>query len=328
MIDTFIGIDGGGTRTVAVVIDRSGAELGRVEGGPSLVRRGDPTAGVSLLANLAERALTTAGKAPPARAICFALAGAGREADRIEIAAALQREALTERIRVVTDADAALYDAFENGPGILLIAGTGSIALAQSEREGTTRVGGWGALLGDEGSGYAIGLSALQAAIRAYDLRGPETRLLHALLDELELEGAPDLVDWTARAGKDEIAALSRLVSELANSGDQVADQILTLAVEALIEHIESALCNGSPWSEPPALGLSGGLLEPDGLLRERLLERLYETRAAQPRDGTGGPVVIIRGEKYRSMYILSRLPLRDEPIDAARGAAKIALGG
>src|SRR5690625_5853866 len=108
MIDTFIGIDGGGTRTVAVVIDRSGAELGRVEGGPSLVRRGDPTAGVSLLANLAERALTTAGKAPPARAICFALAGAGREADRIEIAAALQREALTERIRVVTDADAAL----------------------------------------------------------------------------------------------------------------------------------------------------------------------------------------------------------------------------
>jgi glucosamine kinase len=298
----FIGIDGGGTRTTAVAHDEAGRELARLQGGAGLVRSTEPTAGAAALADLTERVLRAAGAAPPATALCCALAGAGRHEDRIAIAAALQREAIAERIRVITDADAAFHDAFATGPGILLIAGTGSIAIGRGAAGGPlTRVGGWGALLGDEGSGYAIGRAALRACARAHDGREGETTLLPTILTHLGLDAAEELIHWGGAATKREIAALAPLVLATADKGDAAALAIADGATRELIGHLDSMIRTLAPWPEPPTLAFAGGLIASSGPLRTRLVRSL-ET-AASPR-------------------------ILDSAVDAARGAATLARGG
>jgi glucosamine kinase len=300
----YIGIDGGGTRTTAVATDREGRELARLEGGAALVRSTNPTAGAAALADLTDRLLHRPGAAPPATAICCALAGAGRHQDRTAIAAALQREAIAERVRVVTDADAAFHDAFGTAPGILLIAGTGSIALGRAADRRTARVGGWGTLLGDEGSGYALGLAALRASARAHDGRGPETALLPAFQTQLALAAAEDLIHWTASATKREIAALAPIVLAAADEGDGAARIIADGATRELVGHLDSLIRVLAPWHEPPTFAFAGGLIAPSGPLRTRLVRSL---EAAGP------------GLSHR---------LLDRAVDAARGAATLARGG
>src|SRR5690606_14401309 len=164
-----VGIDGGATHTTAVVVDESGTELARVEGGPGIINPADPAACVGRLAVLAWSAITAADAFAPVHALCCALAGAGRPEVREGVRAELVREQIARHVTITTDAEAALADAFGDEPGILLIAGTGSIAWGRAEDGRLVRCGGWGALLGDEGSGYALGLGALGSAARAAD---------------------------------------------------------------------------------------------------------------------------------------------------------------
>lgn len=326
---TFIGIDGGGTRTRGVVTDAEGRELARVEGGPGLVRSTDPAAGASALADLTERLLRAAGLAPPATAICCALAGAGRAEDQMTIAAALQREAITERIRVVTDAEAAFHDAFGEGPGILLIAGTGSIALGRNRGE-IERTGGWGTLLGDEGSGYAIGLAALRAAVHAADRRGPETSLLPIILEHLELASPNQLIHWTNVAAKRDIAALAPLVLGAAEEGDFPSIEIVECAARDLSFHVAAIQDRLGPWDDHPKLALTGGLIEPGGPMRElfsQALQEYYHARffeaAMEWSVQQGG--VTGKGSARDLMRVRIAPPIIDQPVDAARGAAAMA---
>ncbi|MBW3535709.1 MAG: hypothetical protein KY453_10940, partial [Gemmatimonadetes bacterium] len=201
---------------------------------------------------------------------------------------------VAERVRVGTDVEIAFHDAFGDGPGVLLVAGTGSIAWGRSEDGRTGRVGGWGTLLGDEGSGHAIGLEALRRVTRDADGRGPSTDLRRRVLERLGLGGAEDLIAWSTGAAKSEIAALVPVVIEAAAAGDAVAGEILVKAVEELEGHLLTLLENLGPWSQPPPLALAGGLLGPKGPLR-RGMERMGRSH---------------------------RLPLVERPLDAARGAA------
>ena len=299
--ETFVGIDGGGTRATAVVTDGRGAELARVEGEAGLVLAGDPAAGAPALGALVARALAAAGAEPPAAVLCCALAGAGREEQARPLAAALERLAVARRIRVATDAEAAFHDAFGNGPGILLIAGTGSIAWGRGEDGRTARVGGWGHLLGDEGSGYALGLGALRAAARAHDGRGPETRLLRRVLEHTGLDSPEALIAWAATASKAAIAALAPLVASAAAEGDAVARTLVDEAARELAGHAAALHRRLGPWSAPPPIALAGGLLAPGRPLRPAVVAALGLT-----------------GVPYRVL---------DDAIDAARGAAALARG-
>ena len=191
-MDVFVGIDGGGSRATAVATDVEGRELARVEGGPGRIRLDAPGTGAHVLADLVDHVIREAGARLPAAGLICALAGAGREDARRELAAALLREAVAIRLRVVTDAEAAYQDAFGGGPGILLIAGTGSIAWGRDADGRTIRAGGWGALLGDEGSGYDLGLRALRAVLHAHDGRGPATGLTGTIGPEVAHWSNPD----------------------------------------------------------------------------------------------------------------------------------------
>jgi glucosamine kinase len=275
----FIGVDGGGTRTRAVVLNGAGEEIARAEGAAALADPGDPEAAAVPIAEVTRAAADAAGIPLPCDVLWAGIAGAGRETVRSSVEMAVDRLGVARRTCVGTDVEAAFHAAFRDRPGILLVAGTGSVAWGRNESGQQGRVGGWGTLLGDEGSGYAIGLESLRRVARDADGRGPETQLREAILSDLGLDGADALVSWTAEAGKGDIAALVPVVVDSSRRGDAVAGEILVKAVEELAGHVLTLLANLGPWSQPPRVALSGGLLGPGGPLRRAMEVTISEQR-------------------------------------------------
>jgi glucosamine kinase len=231
----------------------------------------NPEAAAAPIATIVRLAADAAGRVLPCTALWAGIAGAGREAVRQSAEEAVSKLGLAQIARLGTDAKAAFHDAFGDGPGILLISGTGSVAWGRNERGVEGRVGGWGSLLGDEGSGYAIGLGALRRIVRAADGRAPATSLRRAILPHLGLDQAESLVTWAAEATKADIAAMVPVVVVCARAGDSVAEEILSRAGDALARHLLAVLDNLGPWSVAPTVALTGGLLQAGGPLRHAL---------------------------------------------------------
>lgn len=270
--DVLVGVDGGATRTRVVVATRGGDRLTRLEGPGSLVRAALPDAGVGQLVEHLRNAMHQASREPPAHALCCALAGAGRAEERQRVETMLRDEGLATRIRVIPDVDAAFRDAFRDGDGILLLAGTGSIAVARHGGR-AARAGGWGAAFGDEGSAFAIGRAALAAVARAHDGRGPATSLTDAVLRHTDCAAPEALIAWAEQANKADIAALAPAV--LHATEDPAANVILDEAAAALLAHVRALLARLGPWKTMPGLAFAGGALAPDSPLRHALLRHL-----------------------------------------------------
>ena len=320
--DRWIGVDGGGTRSRAVVGDAQGRELGAADGGPGLIDPTDPRRAVRAVTDVVRRAAANAQVALPVRGMWVGLAGAGQEAARAAVEAGLRDAGLAERVAVGTDVEAAYADAFGDGAGILLVVGTGSVVRAVGPGGGVVTVGGWGQLLGDEGSGYRIGLDGLRAVMRANDGREPRTTLTRVLLEATGQIEPRELVGWAARAAKGEIAALSVLVAREARAGDTVAARVIHRALGAIREHLVAALegvagpgrVNGveehaAPervagpegvaaaesalaWDERPTVAMVGGLIGENGVLMEAVKGITLDLGC----DVHPGPVVPERG--------------------------------
>src|SRR5581483_3623961 len=155
------------------------------------------------------RAAAVAGIALPAARAVVGAAGAGRAQEQAELEAALLAVGLALRVRVLADGEVALTTAFARGPGILVNAGTGSIAYARDPAGRLHRAGGYGWQLGDEGGGYWLGRRALEAAARAQDGRGEGSTLLARLLGALGLQHFDDLIRWATTATPAQVAALA-----------------------------------------------------------------------------------------------------------------------
>jgi glucosamine kinase len=293
-----IGVDGGGTHARAVIVDERGREIARAEAPGAVVSLRAPEAAAEAVATAVRGAAKAGGVKLPGAALWAGLAGAGHEASRVGVERALAKAGLAGHVRVGTDVEAAFHAAFPEGPGLMLIAGTGSIAWGRAPAGELNRVGGWGQQLGDEGSGYMIGLAAVRAVARAEDGRSGPTSLRAGVLAALALPSSGDLIPWIAAATKAEVAALVPVVLQCAKAGDAAAHSIFREAVSDLEAHIAALLHRTGPWASPPELLLSGGLIGPGGTLREALVERL-----------AGHPVV-----------------LRLDEVDGAVGAAKLAL--
>jgi N-acetylglucosamine kinase-like BadF-type ATPase len=295
----WVGIDGGGTRTTAVALDDTGAAIARVVGGASLVHPNHPLDGAGHLGDMVRLVLREAGSDAPARGLCCGLAGAGRAEVRDGLRAALSELGVASHVTVIGDAEAALYDAFGSGPGALVIAGTGSAAWSRNANGRSARAGGWGRLLGDEGSGYTIGLSALRAVVRAFDGRIEPTLLSTEILSTIGVAAPEHLVPWAAAASKADIAGLAPVVARAAEQGDAAATGIVEKAASDLAELVRAAVERNGPWTGAIRLALTGGLIAPGGPLRERA---------------------------WTAVQTLPlRIDLLREPVDAARGAACIA---
>ena len=279
-----IGVDGGGTSTRAVLLDSSGVELGRAQVQGGVVAPGAADTAVQAVDDAVRQAASEAGLELPGAVLWAGLAGAGREDARGLVERALTDSGLARSVHVGTDAEAAFYDAFGESPGVLLIGGTGSIVWARGDGGEMLRVGGWGRDVGDEGSGYAIGLAALRRVLRADDGREPPTRLTEPVLERCGVSDPTKLVTWFAGATKGEVAAIAPLVADAAARLDTGATSIIEGAVQDLEQHVAAAIKRTEPWSGRAPLVLWGGLLAAGGPLRTPMLQAL-ESLPVEVRD-------------------------------------------
>lgn len=276
MEQTFAGVDGGGTRSTLVLTDAAGAELARVAGPAGIVDPRHPERSATVIADLVRLAVSQAGVAHKPAALCAGLAGVGNEAERVAVERALGETGVAGAVRIVSDGEIALHGAFGGGAGVLLIAGTGSVAYGLGPDGRRGRCGGWGMMVGDEGSGYAIGRSGLAAALRAVDGREGETRLLPLLLQTLKLDGPTGIPPWAGRASKSDIAALARHVLDAAAGGDALALGVVEHHARELARHV-IALAHGlGPWPGDVPVVFHGGVL------RSGLYAALVERNLAQ----------------------------------------------
>jgi N-acetylmuramic acid 6-phosphate etherase len=267
-----IGIDAGGTRT-RVAVWRDGVRLDTVTGPGTALRPGrGMTAGTSM-AGLARTLLPGLG-VRRADVLVVGAAGAGRTDDANDLRAALRGEYLADRVVITTDAELALA-AFEPPAGVVVLAGTGSVAMARGPDGRTTQRGGLGWQMGDEGGGYWIGRRALDAVGRAHDGRGPATGLTAALLRVTRSDGFRNLVGWAANATVREVAGLAATVVEAAIDGDEAAARILDRGGRELAELVRDLA--ESLEVRPLPLGLGGGLLAEGGPVRAALVAALGE---------------------------------------------------
>jgi glucosamine kinase len=200
----------------------------------------------------------------------------GRDTERQALWQALVSRELAEEVVVHADATIALDDAFGDGAGLLLIAGTGSVAFGRGPTGTLARCGGWGPVFGDEGGGSWIGRRALSIVTAASDGREPETALTGAILTATEVSDVHQLVAWAAAATPANLAALVPTVMSVADGGDLRANALLSLAVEELSLHLRTLARQlfGDERAAVP-VALAGGLLRRGTALRKRLEHRL-----------------------------------------------------
>ena len=172
----------------------------------------------------------------PVAATCLGIAGANRDQDREILVGLLRRLGLRHGVRIVNDAYIALVAGAPERSGIVIISGTGSIAYGVDPSGKTARAGGWGYLLGDEGSAFWIGHAAVRLGIRAADGRGPATALYETICESLELEEPAKLVEWfyDQELARERVAKLARLVEEAAMAHDEAAEDLLEQAAQHL----------------------------------------------------------------------------------------------
>jgi len=229
--DIVVGIDAGASKTRAFAVDRDGTVVGRgAGGGGNLLTSPDPQGAIA--AALAE---ALGGRA--ADAIVLSCAGGDRDAERTR-----GREILTTlappgaKLLVTHDAIAALYAGNPTGCGVVLIAGTGSIAYGRNEEGEEDRAGGWGYLIGDEGSAVWCGLEALRAIAHAVDGRGAPTRMTALLFQQLGVGQFSDVLPliYGRPHPAPAIGAATRALASAAADGDAIANAILQRGANAL----------------------------------------------------------------------------------------------
>ena len=245
-MELLLGIDGGGTRTRAVLVTTKGRVLGQGEAGSSNHHNIELKTVTANLRRAVEQAWLAAGRpfAPAARAF-LGCAGIKTDADAARVRAAAESAGLAPagQIEVMNDLHNALAGGLGGAPGIALIAGTGTNCLGRDAHGATFMCGGWGWLLDDEGGGCGLALSAMRAAVRAADGRAAKTELLPAVLAFFGLREPNALLQrlYVQSPTPEEIAGFAPVVIRLAQAGDSTAGDLLRRGAAALAELVAGA---------------------------------------------------------------------------------------
>jgi N-acetylglucosamine kinase-like BadF-type ATPase len=284
----FIGIDGGGTKTTCVIGDETG-KIQATAAGKSGNIQSKPVDEVKdvvlqLIDDVTAQTETTPDQI---QSIYLSMAGCGQPSDKKRVFEAL-RPFIADPVRlfVETDVVGALAAGTWGEPGIVLIAGTGSIAYTYTSSSEINRVGGWGYLLGDEGSGFDIGRKGLSAVLQQFDGRGEDTMLTGLVMEKLNLANPGELISFVYGRDnvKEGIADLSKLVFTAAKNDDPVAIQIIDEAISELIRLVETNQRVGETKKLP--LVISGGLFSDEFFKRRftiKLRDKLGDLSIIQP---------------------------------------------
>jgi N-acetylglucosamine kinase-like BadF-type ATPase len=299
-----IGVDGGGTRTRARLANARGEILGNGEAGianPNAL--GFAAAQTEILAAI-DRAFQDADiEKQIVAAACLGIGGVDRADERARLTEWAQ-QMIASRAQIVNDGEIVLAAGLPENWGVALIAGTGSIAWGKTRDGRIARAGGWGYLIGDEGSSFELAREALRAATQASDGRGEPTKLLEMILNYWELNSAMELVPRVYRSGlaPADIARLAPLVVRAAEEGDAVARRLIERAAATLVDTVVGVARALQLCDEKIPLALAGGLLLEAELLQTSL-------RAELTRRGDAfSPIVLVREPVVGAVRIAAEL--------------------
>jgi glucosamine kinase len=279
LVAIFLGIDGGGSKTSCLIGDESSVLGTGTAGGSNVVRVGEAQAHESL-AKAIRQACTVANlKASEITRVCVGLAGAARSEVSQPVRAMISEIVSSEgagrpidlnEITVVGDMVIALEAAFGDGPGVIVIAGTGSIAYGRSRDGQIARAGGWGFAVSDEGSGHWIGRTALALSLRAWDENQAEQApMLEGLMKSWKIETREKLIMAANATPPPDFAALFPSVLALADSGDPVARDVLTESGTQLADLAGMVIRRLFPDSASVPVAMSGGVFRSSALVRQ-----------------------------------------------------------
>jgi N-acetylglucosamine kinase-like BadF-type ATPase len=279
-----LAVDGGGTKTLAVLVNEDGTILGKGKAGASNYQVVGAEAAKEALIEAILAAFLDAGGLMAVEKAVFALAGIDTAKDEKGVSGVVQ-DAVNElsieigSLVVENDCLSALLGATQNKAGILLIAGTGSIVYAHDGNKRIVRSGGWGHRVGDEGSGYWIGKQAIQSVLKMQDGRGEETILSRLVLDKFSFDKIEDLYNWTYSESYsvDDVGALAAVVDEAYRLGDAVSIRILDHAVNELILLLKTAIVKVGIEQDDFELILQGGVFYHNAYIKDQVSERIQQ---------------------------------------------------
>jgi len=272
-----LGIDAGGTKTVCYLADSEGRIIGEGRGGGANLQAHGELEVEKVLHAVIDQAIGDRAILPSA--VCLGVAGVDRPEDDRTVRAIMRRLGYKKHALVVNDALVALVAGIGDDPGVVLIAGTGSIAYGVNAAGVAARSGGWGFVLGDEGSGYWIGRQALAAVVREADGRGPRTELTPLVLEHFNLPRADGLVREVYDRGlqRQAIAAIGVVVERARAAGDIVAAEILNKAGEELTRAAASVISRLEMRGQTFGTVLAGGMFRVIPWLAADVTQRLGE---------------------------------------------------
>lgn len=312
MSEYFLGIDGGQSSTVAVIGDREGRVVGWATAGPC-----NHVAGSEARAKFLRVIRECVGQAIAHadlgqiqfRAACMGMSGGPEDK-----AALLGEAVAADHVIVTHDGRIALAGALSGGPGVIVIAGTGSLAYGENERGESARAGGWGYIFGDEGGGFDIVRQALRAILREHEGWGPRTALTPALLEATETTDANAALHrlYTPDWPRSRTASLAPLVSRIAEEGDPIAAGILHNAAASLA--MLGASARGQIWNAGEATRLAwiGGVFGSPLLMERfrRLVELEGTVSAAAPEHVPAVGALLIAGRSVGLSLTPARVPV------------------
>jgi N-acetylglucosamine kinase-like BadF-type ATPase len=256
-----LGIDAGGTKTVCLLADEQGRILAEARGAGANLQASGELEVEKVLHQAIEDAIGDRDLRPDA--VCLGIAGVDRPKDSEAVIAIMRRLGFKSRTLVVNDALVALVAGAGDRPGVVIVAGTGSIAYGRDAQGRAARSGGWGYLLGDEGGGFWIGRAALVAVVRQFDGRGPATLLTDLVLDKMSLGTPRELIQAVYDRGmqRQAMSSIAGVVQSAADSGDAVAGEILGRAAGELAAAASSVISRLEMRGDVFPTVLAGGVL-------------------------------------------------------------------
>lgn len=277
-----IGIDGGGTKTALKLADEKGNIILTLEGGPCNINSMEKKSVEKMMKELINNSLEKAQLSmEDIKTLCIGTAGVDRPSDKAIMEEIIRGTGFDGKAIITNDAVTALYGGVGGDEGVILISGTGSICYGRNSEGETKRAGGWGHLIGDEGSGYYIGISAINRIAKGHDGIEERTVMTDLILEHLKLENASGLIEYVYRsgAGKSEIASLARLVDEAYKQGDSIAEEILLKAAFELFLISKAVIDNLKLDNKKATLAINGSVIEKNECVSsefKRLMKRNY----------------------------------------------------
>lgn len=278
----FMGIDGGATKTKAVIINESSQIVAAVIGGPVNYHQGGEKKTKKNLEEVTNNALISARLTINNLSfVVIGLAGFDTRIDKDNLTRLAQDSfggGLKEKMEVVSDVEIAFKSCIDIDYGIVIISGTGANCFGKGKNGEMAWAGDWGWLLGDQSSGFALGLGALKRTIRDFDGRGEKTVLTKLVLKRLNMKEASELVHWVYK--KDipvaEVAGLAPLVFQAYKMNDLVAQSLVNKTVAEMAISIETVAKKVHLVSEEFTIGLVGGVF------KEKIVVELLDKRIQQ----------------------------------------------